>query len=203
MAQLPFDYTSTNPGIGLGHNTFSQRDSITFHQLLSEISRTQQAVITSQPHVSSLSLVSNEAPIPGDMVVIPIPNIPTNRTWLSVCTMKNALIATVGIGNYDSDVFPDLIDISKDYFNIIHCFHESHGYDCVYFNKQNKLVHLSQAHPISIQNWDMDFKLRWICDEIDNFLNQVFTMIQNQTSAQQYDGLIFFVSSHGGADNVI
>ena len=56
-------------------------------------------------------------------------------------TMKicNALIAVVGISDYDS--MPNLDCVLNDYKNIEHAFHNVRGYSIVTFDKNNKIIH--------------------------------------------------------------
>ena len=53
--------------------------------------------------------------------------------------ISNALIAVVGISDYDS--MPNLDCVLNDYKNIEHAFHNVRGYSIVTFDKNNKIIH--------------------------------------------------------------
>ena len=118
--------------------------------------------------------------------------------------VKNVLVIILGIGEYDKNMFENFIGVTKDYFNILHCFSKCHRFDCIYFNKQNKLIQTNIES--QIVDWDIEFKLRWTCDEIDYFKRKIFDFIQLCNFDPKnctYDGFIFFISSHGGPLNII
>ena len=116
--------------------------------------------------------------------------------------LKNVLVVILGIGEYDNNIFGNLVGVSKDYFNIIHCFHECHGFDCIYYNKNNKLVTMNQSS--QTEDWDIDYKLRWKESEIKAFIQQSRNFVIACTQPKvSYDGLIFFLSSHCGRENMI
>ena len=122
------------------------------------------------------------------------------RSDTSKYTIENPLIVILGIGEYDTNVMASLIGVSKDYFNIIYCFNQCHKFDCIYYTKHNKFIRLTNIS--QIEDWDIEYKLRWNYDEIDIFIDVVSEFIQDKT-LNYYDGLIFFISSHGDVDNVI
>ena len=74
------------------------------------------------------------------------------------------------------------IDVSNEYFNIIHCFTNAMDMIVLYI-----LIHKHTQSRSKIGTLILYYE------------DQVFTMIQNQTSPQHYvyDSLIFLVSSHG------
>ena len=103
---------------------------------------------------------------------------PTNTqatTWSTDFVLDNPLIVILGIGEYDKDVFPTLIGVRKDYINIIYGLAQHQRYDCMYFNGDNELVVLDKKS--SVEDWDMEFKLRWSCDEIDSFIEEISDLI--------------------------
>ena len=141
-------------------------------------------------------------------------NYPTNSIKkvlkLDLQSISNPLVVIVGIGEFDG--MQDLIGISRDYCNILFSFNYIRGYNIAYFNKENKLVHLTkritQESKILTRK---NFKLRWIKEEIDYFNNLIVEKLlqlthengKNDGQMYGYDSLFYFVSTHGDSKNVI
>ena len=126
--------------------------------------------------------------------------------------LNNPLICVVGIGEY-LGLLPDLPSVKIDCQNIATTFYTKWNYSIILKNSKNKTVYLSQEVEISKDGKDMDkdknsgldqviengFKLSWTSDEIAIFAEEVkYCLINNR-----HNGLLFLISSHGGADGVI
>ena len=109
-------------------------------------------------------------------------------------TILNPLVVILGIGEYDG--MPNIIGIKKDYQNMIIIFNKLFKYDILY-----KLSNNNYNKNQSQGNINDSFKLKWDCDEIDDFIDDVKIALENEN--KKYDSLIFIVSSHGEADGVI
>ena len=143
-------------------------------------------------------------------------------------TVKNPLVVILGIGDYDSDVFPSLEGIIQDYRNIKRCFNTFRGYSIVYQTAQRIIKYI----PNRTDENDIpdNFKIRWseaeiidfnehiaktyLCDKKNkgnkNSKTNANTKAKNKSKNEninddrrQHDGLIYFVSCHGGKDCVI
>ena len=114
------------------------------------------------------------------------------------------MIVILGIGTYTSK-FPNLIGVSRDYGNIIYSLNYRRGYTIVYFNKKNTLKHVNYRIKRNSQIKDK-FKLTWSKEEINNFnqtIKETILSIDTNQDSNKHDGLIYFISCHGGTNNVI
>ena len=116
--------------------------------------------------------------------------------WLSeqIFQICNPLVVVLGIGEYDG--MDNLIGMGKDYQRMIAVFNKLFGYDILY-RLQNNEYNINN----SIGNKDDSFKLRWTCDEIEEFVNTAKATFANND--KNYDALIFIISAHGDDEGVI
>ena len=124
--------------------------------------------------------------------------------------VSNALVAVLGIGEYDG--MPNLIGVSKDYFNLIHTFY-NHFHYTVAFNDNNKKFNYcnqsianskakqKQTKDVNCKLTNKSFQLKWEYKEIFQFVQNVAKMVNNKEN--KHDALIFCISSHGDQDGVI
>ena len=135
-------------------------------------------------------------------------------------TMKNPLIVVVGIGEYDKNTFPNLIGVKRDYFNIKYVFNHMRGYSIVYQTTSNRICYINQRTRREKDVKDT-FKIKWTEEEIEEFNDYITDNIlcQDEKKSQndfksnengnvnekneKHDGLIYFVSCHGGDESVI
>ena len=110
--------------------------------------------------------------------------------------LKDPLIVTVGIGEYDSGVYPNLVGIKRDYLNIKYSLNFKRGYSMVYMTKNNKIKNEKLRITKNGQLKD-NFKIRWTKKEIVQFNTSI---IQDILKENKYDGLIYFLSGHGERD---
>ena len=135
--------------------------------------------------------------------------------------IKNALIVILGIGEYCGNM-NNLPGVSKDYKNIINVFTKTWNYKVFYWvdkdskdddddaddanstgSNNNSNINYNYT-PIYTNDTEMiennlNFKLQWNGDEIDDFLEESRTkLVQNR-----HDGLIFIITSHGDSGRVI
>lgn len=133
--------------------------------------------------------------------------------------IKNALVVILGIGDYDNSIL-DLIGVPRDYKNILWVFYNLFSYSVIFWDENNHLqycskfassknesnnlpnkakLHHDAIHPKKLHKDDGKFKIKWTCDEIDEYFDQV----SNIVSKGEHDSLICFMSSHGDVDGVI
>ena len=131
--------------------------------------------------------------------------IHSKSSKLQPCLMINPLIAMIGISEYENGIFANLECVINDYKNVEHAFHITRNYSFVYFNKDNQIVHRIKNKNESHSNIDVTsqhkLKLRWNENEIFEYNEKIHNILKNKK--YNYDGLIFFISSHGDTDGVI
>ena len=121
--------------------------------------------------------------------------------------MKKPLIAMIGISQYDKGVFEDLECVVNDYKNVQHAFYVKRGYSFVYCDKNNRVIHKKGLKINKIKNATRtvssrnNTKLRWTDNEVLDYNDQIHSILENKK--YNYDGLIYFISSHGDRDGVI
>ena len=111
--------------------------------------------------------------------------------------VKKALIVFLGIGDYD-DELQNLPGVLKDYQNILNTFVETWKYHALYKIQDNNQTIYSNAIE-TIKSHHNKFKLHWIEDEIDQFVEEA----RKHVVMNQHDGLIFCISSHGDTGKII
>ena len=117
------------------------------------------------------------------------------------CSLSAPLIAMLGISEYDD--FANLECVVNDYKNVEYAFHGVRGYSYVYFNKKNKIIHKKQCKSntdYNVASGD-NIKLRWTDNEIFDFNDKICQILNS--SKNNYDGLIYFISSHGDSGGII
>ena len=116
--------------------------------------------------------------------------------WLheKTMTISNPLVVILGIGEYDG--MPNLIGITKDYQNMIIIFNKLFKYDILYKLSNNKYNNNK-----SQGNVKDSFKLKWSCNEIDEFIDDIKELLGNDD--KKYDSLLFIISCHGEAEGLI
>ena len=108
----------------------------------------------------------------------------------------------IGISNYDETHLPSIDGIYSDYQNVRHTFNFIRGYSMVYLNEKDQLIYI---HEKVDKKDDVDdkFKLKWTCDHIDMFNEQIKENILHDNGKYIHDSLIYFISSHGNRDELI
>ena len=116
-------------------------------------------------------------------------------TQLLTLVIKKPLIVVLGISIYDQHIFHSLECVPIDYKNIEHAFNIIRGYDFLFYNQKNeiKLKH----HNINQKqvSGTKQFKLKWDEKEIFEFNDKIEKILN--TSQNNYDGLLYFISCHG------
>lgn len=147
------------------------------------------------------------------------------RHWKSsnnpLAIIQNPLVVVLGIGIYHG--YTSIDEMSKDYKNMIHIFHDVWGYTIFYKNskknsKTNTIIkHASKtnAHLKTCKcKQRRYYKKEWTDEEVIQFCNDAQQEITNPTKSRkqnnttksnksEYDALIFIISSHGEDDNII
>ena len=103
----------------------------------------------------------------------------------------------IGIGIYDGNIFPNLLNVSRDYCNVKYTFNYKRGYHVIYNNNKNERQYISTR--IKKNKFIKDnFKLYWTIDEIEKF-NET---IKNVLASNDYDCLIYLLSCHGDREDL-
>lgn len=116
--------------------------------------------------------------------------------------VQNPLIVILGIGNYNGS-WPEIIGTNRDHGNILYCFNYKRGYNVVYARQKSnntfKIKHLNYRIKKNKQIRDR-FKRTWPKHEIKQYHNSI---IGDILPNGKFDGLIYFLSCHGGRGGVI
>ena len=114
--------------------------------------------------------------------------------------ISNPLVVTLGIGKYNG--LPQLI-VTQDYKNIIYSFNCKRGYTVAYCKQDNNLK-VIKNRIVNQSDVKDTFKIEWNCNQITSFNNGIKqNVLVNNNKSDAYDALIYFVSCHGAAENVI
>ena len=143
-------------------------------------------------HISSLSSIynmSNSNSKIGDMI--------KKDSLLA----SRVLVAMIGIGNYDKNVMPKLIGVSRDYCNMKYTFNFKRGYHIIYNNSNNETIYLNKRIK-KFKNIKDDFKLYWTTKDILEFNGSVKNIVSSDKD-YNFDCFIYIISCHGDCDNVI
>ena len=117
--------------------------------------------------------------------------------------MMNPLIVMMGMSIYDKfSQLPQLYSCYKDYRNIIKAFNFIHGYSIAYLNENNDLIYIDKKI-VDSKDIDDKFKLKWTCDEIETFNQQIKQEILHGSNKYNHDSLIYIISCHGNRDESI
>ena len=116
-------------------------------------------------------------------------------------TIANPLVVILGIGEYEKGSYENLIGVKMDYRNMIYLWNHYFKYCIMYQTTDGNIKYYDKnnyncMNNINNQvNYKTDkFKQYWLCDEIEQFIEQVHMKINEK---QEHDGLIFIVSCHG------
>ena len=140
------------------------------------------------------------------------PKIANNLASTSIYTLSNPLVVLLCIGKYckknqDGIKFSDIRTKSrKDYMNLKYVFNYKLGYSVIYMVGDNSrgfgaAIRHHQKRMDSPKRVKDNFKLEWNENEIEMF-NETIKKTIGQYNCN-YDGLIYIISCHGGADDII
>ena len=128
------------------------------------------------------------------------PNQPTKCTLMSTSC---PLVVMIGIGKFVT--IADLVGVSRDYSNVLFSLNYTRGYHCVYYTPKNELKWINKRIGHNKDLSSKNFKTKWSKNEIIQFIKDVKNLLINyeKDDDKYYDGLLFFVSTHGDIDNII
>ena len=118
----------------------------------------------------------------------------------------NPLVVVVVIGDYKDSPLPSIEGALNDYHNVVRAFNYIRRYDIV-FATNNGVKHLANKNCVTNINEikSFDFKLKWVDNDLDNFNTHISQEILSSQNgdANNYDSLIYILSSHGDSDESV
>ena len=108
--------------------------------------------------------------------------------------MDDPLVVIMGVGEYESNAYPSLAGVEKDYENIINTFVNYWQYKVFYQLSNNEYIYSNDKNEL-----ENNYKLRWNLDEIELFVEQARKCVVSN----QHSGLLFAISSHGDTGKVM